>query len=116
MATTTWLACLPRGHQAAVAFAQPDLGLPTDVLDGFGLLFEAQLQMPADLGGIAIGPGAFDQGASGMGVAGFGHRPLPAPLPAGIFRGGQAQNFISCSGVIEAGQVAEFGHQWSRPR
>ena len=33
----------PLGHQALVAFAQPDLRLPTDVLNHFGLVFEAQL-------------------------------------------------------------------------
>ena len=55
-------------RQASGAFAEPDLGLPTDVLDHFGLFFEPQLQMAADLGGIAIRPGAFDQDASSMGV------------------------------------------------
>ena len=34
---------------------------------------------------ITIRPGPFDQGASGMGVASFGDRPLPASLTAGIF-------------------------------
>jgi hypothetical protein len=33
----------PLRHQAVVAFAQPDLRLPTDVLNHFGLVFEAQL-------------------------------------------------------------------------
>ena len=28
-------------HQALVAFAQPDVCLPTDVLNAFGLVFEA---------------------------------------------------------------------------
>ena len=85
MATTTWLACLPRAHQLSVAFTQPHLGLPTDVLDGFGLLFQSQLEVATDLGRIAVGPGAFDQGATGMGIAGFGDRTLPASLATGIF-------------------------------
>jgi hypothetical protein len=72
-------------HEASVALAQPDLGLPADVLDHLGLMFESQLQMAADLGGIAVGPGAFHQSPSGMGVTGFGNRPLLAPLSGGIF-------------------------------
>src|SRR5215471_6770850 len=39
------------GNQVAMAFAQPYLGLPADVLDGLGLLFESQLQMATDFGG-----------------------------------------------------------------
>ena len=33
----------PSGHQASVAFTQPHLGFPADVLDAFGLLFTPQL-------------------------------------------------------------------------
>jgi hypothetical protein len=73
------------GDQASIAFAQSDLRLPADVLDGVGLLLEPQLYMPTDLGGIPVGPGPFDQGASGMGVPGFGDRTLPAALTTGIF-------------------------------
>ena len=61
-------------RELSVAFAQPDLGFPADVLNHLGLFFEAQLQMSADLRGIAVGPGAFDQDASGMGVTRFGKR------------------------------------------
>ena len=45
------------------------------------------------LGRIAVRPGAFDQSLAGMGIPGFGHRPLLAPLPGGVFRGDQAQKF-----------------------
>ena len=110
MATTTWLACFPRAHQLSVAFAQAHLGLPTDVLDGLGTLLQAQLEMPTDFGGVAIGPGAFDQGTAGMGVARLGDAALTAPLSTGVFRGGQAQVVHQLSGVVEAGEVAEFGH------
>jgi hypothetical protein len=72
-------------HEASVTFTAPDLGFPTDVLDGFWLCFESQLQMSADFSGIALGPGAFDEDASGMGVARFGNRPLSALLPRGVF-------------------------------
>jgi hypothetical protein len=43
-----------------IAFTEPDLGFPTDVLDDFGLFFQSQLDGSADLGGIAVGPGPFD--------------------------------------------------------
>jgi len=73
------------GNQAAIAFAQPYLCLPADVLDGLGLLFEPQLQMATDFCGLAIGPRPFDERSTGMGITGLGQGTLPAPLPAGIF-------------------------------
>ena len=73
------------GRELAVAFTQPDLRLPADVLDHLGLLFEPQLYMPTDYGGIAIGPGAFDQSPTGMGITGFGDGTLTASLPTGGF-------------------------------
>ena len=111
MATVTTLACLPRDDESSVTFTQPDLGFPTDVLDDFGLFFESQLQMSADLSGIAIGPGAFDQDASGMGVARFGNRPLSALLPGGIFRGDQAHKLHQFSWALKPRQVTHFRHQ-----
>jgi hypothetical protein len=33
----------PPCHESAVAFAQPELGLSADILDGFGLGFQSQL-------------------------------------------------------------------------
>jgi hypothetical protein len=72
-------------HQASKAFAQPHLGLPTEVLDRLGELFQPELQVATDLGGLPVGPGPFDQGASGMSITGVGDRPLPAALPTGIF-------------------------------
>ena len=53
-------------------------------LDWLRELFQPELQVAADLGGIPVGPGAFDQDASGMRVTGFGDRPLTPPLAAGI--------------------------------
>src|SRR5215510_1164068 len=79
------------------AFTQPDLGLPTDVLDHFRLLLESQLAMATDLGGRAVRPGAFDQSPTGMGITGFGHRPLLAPLTRGICRRDQSQALHECS-------------------
>src|SRR5919201_5076144 len=97
------------GYESSVAFAQPDLGLPADVLDTLGLFFESQLQMSADLGGIAVGPGAFHERPSGMGVASFGDRALLASLNGGIFRRDQPQEFHQFSWGIKTGQVANFG-------
>jgi hypothetical protein len=104
----------PACYQASVAFAQPHLRLPTDFLDGFGLCFQPELEMPTDFGGIAIGPGPFDQGSAGMGVTRFGDRTLPASLGTGILRGDQPQEFHELSGIIEACQVAEFRHRGDR--
>ena len=73
------------GHQALVAFAQPNLRLPTEVLHTFGLVFEAQLELPADFRRIAVRPGTFDQDASRMGVASLRHPALLAPLARRIF-------------------------------
>jgi ABC transporter substrate binding protein len=78
-------------YKTPIAFAEPDLGFPTDVLDDFELFFQSQLEMSANFRGIAIGPGAFDQDASGMGVARFGNRPLSALLAGGILGGDQPQ-------------------------
>jgi hypothetical protein len=86
------------------------LGFPADVLDHLGLFFEAQLQMTADFGGIAVGPGAFHKRSSGMGVPSFGDRALMASLPGGIFRRDQPQEFHQFSWGIKPGQVANFGN------
>ena len=63
--------------------------------------------MSAHLGWVAIGPCAFDQGPSGMGVAGFGHRPLPALLTGGIFRGVRTKN-SSFAWIIKTSEIANF--------
>jgi hypothetical protein len=70
--------------EASIALTKPDLGCPADVLDDLRWLFEPPLQVAADLRRIALRPGPFDQGVSGMGVASFRERPLPASLTAGI--------------------------------
>jgi hypothetical protein len=98
----------PARHQASVAFAKSYLDFPADVLDGFGLLYQSKLEMPADFGGIAVRPGAFHERATRMRVAGCGDRTLPASLPSGIFRGDQLQEFYESSRMIEARQAAEF--------
>ena len=100
----------PTGDQFAVPFTEPDLGLPADVLDRFGLFFESELEMPAHFRWVPIRPGAFNEGATGMGIPGFGHGTLAASLATGVFRGNEAQKFHEFSGGIEARQVSELGH------
>src|SRR5262245_10885551 len=65
--------------------------------------------MSADLGGRAVGPGAFHKCPSGMGIASFGDRALLAALPGGIFRRDQSQEFHQFSRGIKTGEVAYFG-------
>jgi hypothetical protein len=98
----------PVCQQASIAFAQSYLGFPADVLNRFGLLFQSELEMLADFGGIAVSPGTFHGGATRMRVAGFGDRTLPASRPRGIVRGDQPQEFHELSRIVEARQVAEF--------
>jgi len=44
-------------HQAAVALAEADLGLPANLLDHLGHFFQPQLEVATHLGRVAIGPG-----------------------------------------------------------
>ena len=97
-------------HASSVALPEPDLGLPTDVLDAWRLFFQSQLQVSTDCGGIAIGPGAFAQDASGVGVTGCGHRPLPAVVASRGLRGHQPHALHQCSGGLNACQVTTVGH------
>jgi integrase len=55
------------------------------------------------LAGLAVGPGALDEGLAGMGVAGFGDTTLAALAAAGVFGGGEAEVAHERSGVVEAG-------------
>jgi hypothetical protein len=75
----------PSGDEASIAFAQPHLRPPTDILDWLGELFQPEVEMATDLGRIAVGPGAFKQCPAGMGVARLGDAALTPPLPTGIF-------------------------------
>jgi hypothetical protein len=54
-----YVGMLAFGHESSGALTQPDLGLPADILDDLGLCFQSPLQMSADLGGMAVRPGAF---------------------------------------------------------
>src|SRR5262249_14416019 len=98
------------GHQVAIAFTEAHLGLPADGLDRGGELCQAQLEMAADCGWIAIGPSTFDQGTTGMRIAGLGHTALLTPRPTGIFRGCEPEIMHELTGVREAREVTQFGH------
>jgi hypothetical protein len=95
---------------ASVALAQAHLGVPAHVLDALGRCFQPPLQVSPDFGWVAGRPGACHARAPGLGVAGCGDRALATPLPRGLFRGEEAQEFHECSGGIKAGEVATFGH------
>src|SRR5439155_7313781 len=102
---------LAPGDQAAVALTESDLGLPTDVLDHLGHCFQPQLQVAADLGWVAVGPGSLDEYASGVGVPSLGDAPLTTALPRSVFTGDETQVAHELSRILEAGEVAQFGHQ-----
>jgi hypothetical protein len=75
----------PTGDQCAIPFTEPDLGLPADVLDRFGLFCESALEMPAHFRWVPLCPGACNQSATGMGMPSLGHGPLSAALARGVF-------------------------------
>src|SRR5215510_8507595 len=64
--------------QLSIAFAEPHLGLPTNILDGFGHLFPPPLEVTTTVRGLPVRPGTFDEGAARVGVAGFGDRAFVA--------------------------------------
>jgi hypothetical protein len=97
-------------HELSIPFAQADLRLPTEVLDGFGPWFESPLEMATDPRWIAVRPCTFNQGPAGMMIAGLGEAPLGALWATGIFRGRQAQIAHQRFGVGNAREVSSFGN------
>ena len=100
----------PTCQQAAVAFAQADVGLPAEGLACFGWGCQVPWERPTALRGIALGPGARHAGATGMGLPGCGERPLPTPLPTGGCRRGQPHITHAWSGRLKAGEGTQGGH------
>jgi hypothetical protein len=92
-----------------VPFTQAYLRLPTNVLEAFREVFQAELQMAAHFGRIAIRPSAFDQGTAGLRVAGFRDAALATPFTTGVFRRRQAQVTHELARGIKTGQIAQFG-------
>src|SRR5207245_8499369 len=93
---------------------ESDLGLPTDILDRLGHLFQPQLQVAADLSGVAVGPGSLDEDAPGVGVPHLSDAPLTAALPTSVFTRDEAQVAHELAGVRKASQVAQFGNERDR--
>jgi hypothetical protein len=99
----------PSGASLSGAFAESSRRLPTALLDRLGHLLQTSWQMPADCGGVARGPGAFDQGPAGMAMARLGAAALVAPLARRVCRGCEAQGVQQLSRVIAPGAVAACG-------
>jgi hypothetical protein len=87
--------------QLAGPLTQSYLRFPTDVLEAFREVFQAELPMTAHVGRRAIRPHAFDQGTAGMCVAGFCDTTLATPFPTGVFRWRQAQVAQELAGVFK---------------
>jgi hypothetical protein len=92
------------------ALTAPDLGLPAVVLADFGWWFESPLALSAHRGGVALGPGAFDQRPSGRGGAGCGDGPLAALRTGGRFRGPQAHDCPQGSWMRKTSAIANFSY------
>src|SRR5882724_1496364 len=102
------------GHQSSIACAPPHVGLPADVLDGFGVVFPAHLEVPTESGRVTVRPDAFHTSPTGMGMARCRARTVPASRAPGICCGEQAQAVHEFSGVIAPGEVTQFSHGGDR--
>src|SRR5215470_9688040 len=72
------------GHQLAIPFTEPDLGLPAEGLQRCGELCQTPLQGPTDFGRIPVCPRTFDEGPTRRCIAGLGQAPLLTTWPTGI--------------------------------
>jgi hypothetical protein len=106
---------LAASYELSIPFTQADLRLPTEVLERFGPLFQAPLEMATDLGRVAGRPRAFNQGPAGMAMAGLGEASLGTPWATGICRGRQAQITHQRFGVGQAREVSSCGDGRDRP-
>ena len=95
--------------QAAQSLAKADLSFPGDFQGEAGRLLEAFLEVHADLGGEALGPGALDENASGVGVSGLGDRSLASSRSARGFGGDQSEISHEESRVRESCEVSDLG-------
>ena len=107
---------LPAGDASPGALTPSDLGLPTAVLDHFGLFVQAPLQRSPDLGGIPIRPGPCDQDTAGLGVARLGHGTLPPWRTGGRCRGHPAQRLPPGAWAVKPWQGAHGRSQGHRAR
>jgi hypothetical protein len=65
----------PPCAELPIACTQADLGLPPHGLDRRGELCEAKVEVPTDLGRVAVGPGPFHQSTTGMTLPGLRDAP-----------------------------------------
>jgi hypothetical protein len=93
-----WVGMCPSGHQASVSCAQSHVGVPADVLDGFGWCFQSELEMPADLSGVTVGPGAFHDRATRMRVPAVVIEPCRRRSPREDSEGISPKQFMRCLG------------------
>ena len=87
------------------------LRLPTAVLEAFREVFQAEVQMAAHVGRIARRPRAFDQGPTGLRVAGCRAAALATPFTTGVCRRRQAQVTHELAGGLNTGQIAPCGDE-----
>lgn len=105
---------LPARHEAAVAFAEPHLCLPAEVLEGLRQAVDALLDVERDLGRMAIGPRGFDEDASGAPVAGLRDATLPSGRTTGVLGRDQPDEGGELPRVVKPREVAEFGDDRER--
>ena len=74
----------PPCTQVPLPFAEPHVSLPTDILEALGELFQPEVERATHVRRVARGPGAFDQGTSGMGMTRLGDPSLPPALATGV--------------------------------
>ena len=95
-------------HEPTSPLAQAHLGLPGDVLDVLRQSLEPLLHRLGDFGGMAVGPGAFDEHAAGVAVASLGDRALPAGGAAGVLGGDEADEGGELARRVEAREIAQL--------
>ena len=116
MATTTWLACGPRASRRRKRLHRRTWRLPTEVLNRLGELLQPAWHVATDGGGIPVGPGAFDQGASGLGVAGCGDRHPAGGAPRWNMLRGAGRDISSGGGGAQRASGRRVRPRGSRPR
>ena len=97
---------LPSCAESPGALTPSALRLPTDGLEHWGLLFQAQGPLSPDRGGRPRRPGPFAPDTSGLGVARLGNGTLPPVCTGGLCRGTQAQRLHHCAWAVKPGPVA----------
>jgi hypothetical protein len=85
-------------QQAAVAFAQSHWGVPADVLDRFGVVFQSELERPADFGGRAVPQAPSTSARRACVWPAVVIEPCWRRSPLAYSEGISPKNFMSCLG------------------